>query len=508
MKAAKKTNGQINSREIFQMMSLVSNAFNTTLARRNLLRNPIDPRRDIDDECGYPKVVDAEQYRFMYDREGIAQRVVGVYPEESWAMDPEIFETEEPEETEFEMVWAELRDKLNVYHYLHRIDELSGIGHYGILLLGLNDGGDLNQPVEGLNERGEKVGVAGHQLLFLRSLDESLVQVSAYERDQANPRFGQPTLYDVIFNDPRTIESGAVVSDTTQHSVHWSRLIHVADNRKSSEVFGTPRMRPVFNRLYDLRKLLGGSAEMFWKGAFPGYSFEVHPDASDAEIDKPAMKEEIEDFSNGLQRYLTLSGMTARSLAPQVASPEAHVKAQIEAIAITLSIPMRILIGSEAAHLASTQDKETWNARLVRRQTKYLTPMLVRPFIDRMIAFGILPEPKKYTVVWPDLLKATDEDRAKVADLWTKALANYVKSGVEVLVPPMEFFTIFLEMPLAKAEAILTAAEEQISEEEVEIEEESGHEEEEEENTSHGSAHGLDNEVAAEEEELEEIEAK
>ena len=59
-----------------------------SLMRTTLLTKLFDPRRDLDDECGYPKSISTEQYRRMYEREGIANRVVGVYPEESWNEDP------------------------------------------------------------------------------------------------------------------------------------------------------------------------------------------------------------------------------------------------------------------------------------------------------------------------------------------------------------------------------------------------------------------------------------
>lgn len=436
---------------------LVFNAVATM--RTQFMNKLLDTRRDIDDECGYPKIITANQYRLLYDREGIAERVVNVYPFESWALDPEIVETDEAATTPFEQAWQDLCDRMRCFSYLQRVDELSGIGHYGLLLLGLDDGAPLDEPVEGMDDKGGKVGQANHRLLYLRAFDESLVDVAGYETDPLNPRFGEPTFYNVTFYDPNTQESGAVATqDQTTKRVHWSRVIHVADNRKSSEVFGVPRMRPVYNRLYDLRKLLGGSAEMFWKGAFPGYSFEVSPDMGDVEIDSTALREEFDSYSNGLQRYLALSGVQAKSLAPQVASPAAHIEGQIQAIAITLGVPMRVFTGSEQAQLASGQDARAWNRRLDRRREQYLTPFLVRPYIDRLIAFGVLPEPTEYRVVWPDLAAPTEADKAGIAVQRTEAFSKYVAGGVDSLVPPMEYLTLVAGMSQDEAEAIMEAA--------------------------------------------------
>lgn len=435
----------------------------TSLMRSQFLTKMFDPRRDIDDECGYPKEISAEQYRTLYDREGIAERVVSIFPVECWSQDPMLRENEDAEMTEFEERFIELQKDMNLWHYLARADEMSGIGSYGVLLLGINDGKPLDQPVDGINERGERVGAPQHELLYLRVFDESLVNVDSFENDETNPRFGQPVHYMVEFADPRNDETDSLAMETgTDMRVHWSRVIHLADNRKSSEIFGVPRMRPVYNRLYDLRKLLGGSAEMFWKGAFPGYSFEVNPDMGDVELDASTLRSEFEAYSNGLQRYLALAGVSAKSLSPQVANPEAHINSQIKAIAITLGVPWRIFVGSEQAQLASSQDKATWLSRVAHRQNKYIGPLVIRPFIDRLVAFGILPECEEYFVEWPDLATPSDEDKAMVAVKVIEAMSKYVQSGVDTLVPPMEFFTIVMGMPSEQAEAILNSAEEQM----------------------------------------------
>ena len=105
----------------------------------------IDPRRNLDHECGYPPMIVPKQYRYMYDREGPGSRVVKVYPDECWAVNPDIYEIEDPtEKTPFEVAWMRLSQSswINPLHYLHRVDVLSGIGRYGVLLIGTDDGAD------------------------------------------------------------------------------------------------------------------------------------------------------------------------------------------------------------------------------------------------------------------------------------------------------------------------------------------------------------------------------
>jgi hypothetical protein len=229
-----------------------------------------------------------------------------------------------------------------------------------------------------------------------------------------------------------------------------------------SETYGVPRMQPVYNRLIDLRKILSGSGEMFWKGAFPGISFEVNPELVDqgVTLDPESMRKEFERYENGLQRYLATTGVTAKSLQIQVSSPKDHVEAHMSAIAVTLGIPKRILFGSEQAQLASSQDAMAWNKRVNRRQTKYVTPLLIQPIVDRLIAFSVMPGPvKSYKIDWPDLDSPTDADKAQIALQKTQALAAYVTGGVDQLIPPKPYLTMILDMTPEEADVIEEKAE-------------------------------------------------
>lgn len=437
------------------------------MIRGAVLTDIIDPRRDIDKECGYPASIVPLQYRAMYDREGIAARVVNIYPDETFTIDPELYETEDPAETTWERAWNELNEEHSVIHYIHRIDQLSGVAYYGVMLFGLDDGKSLDQPVDGINDRGEAIGTPKERkLLYIRTFDESQVRILRYESDTSNPRYGLPTLYMIRFVDP-IVGENALVTGFITAMVHWTRVLHIADNRKSSEVYGTPRMQNVFNRLWDLRKILSGSGEMFWKGAFPGYSFEVDPNiAPEVDLDKEALRAEFSDYSNGLQRYLALTGVTAKSLAPQVSDPTHHVGVQLLAIAISIGSPKRIFMGTEEARLSSTEDSHGWNKKIAKRQTGYINPMVLRPCVKRFQLLGVLPPnttSKRLTIYWPDLNTMTDEQKADIAVKRTTALVQYVSGMVETIVAPMEFLVSILGIRNDEAEYILEQAKKNIT---------------------------------------------
>ena len=431
---------------------------------RNLLASlMLDGPRDIDDECGYVPWLTPFHYQSMYDREGIAKRVVHCEPEETWVMDPEVYEDEDPEtDTPFEEAVKDFVETYNIWHYLQRIDILSGIGQFGILMFGLNDEADLITPVDGIDDQGEGQAKAGLELNYMRPFAEEVVWVKTRERDVNNKRYGMPTMYTIRFRDfPNWgVQAGEIID----RDIHWTRCLHVADNRKMSEVFGIPRQQQVWNRLYDLRKSYSSSGEALWKGVFPGFAFEVNPDLADQniEMDKEGIRKEMDRFSMGTQRYLALQGVTAKTLPPSIVDPTPTIEAQLKAIAISMDIPYRVLFGSEEAKLAGSKDSEKWNKHLARRQSKYVSPMIVRPFFDRMIQYGILPQPKKkkYFVDWPDLSAPTDVEKAQTSLVKTQALAAYVAGGVDQLVQADAFLTHIMGMTVEEKDAILEATEE------------------------------------------------
>ena len=457
---------------------------NVSLGRQQFISQFLDSRRSIDDDAGYPRheELGIKQYHEMYAREALSARVVEVLPRESWKVQPSVFETEDPEsETEFERRWKEVNKNLggegwfedensgSVWGALLRADILSGIGSFGVVLLGFDDlkeGDSLQSPVKDASE-----------LLFLREFDESLVSVASLVADRTDRRFGRPESYNITLGEHNEAQhfSGAGVSQssTGESKVHWTRVIHIADNLRSSEVFGVPRMKTVYNRLMDLRKLYAGSAEMYWRGAFPGLSFETHPqlggDIDLSTADKDALRDVAEQYMNTLQRYIQTTGMTVKSLAPQVVDPTPQIDTQIEALCIYMAIPKRIFTGSERGELASSQDMITWNGRIQERQNNYISPRIIAPLVDRLITVGVLPEPKEgYRIKWPDMTSITAIDQAEVALKNTEAMAKYVGGNVEALIEPVDFLVRIIGMTEDEATEVVDAAMSRIEDEIIE----------------------------------------
>jgi hypothetical protein len=137
----------------------------TGMSRIALLSQMFDPRRDVDNECGYPKNTfwSADQYQDLYEREPVANRAIQLFPKEAWQRSPTIAEDEDSRHlTEFEQAVQDFSQKLSasswhtdttgtsLWEHCHRANTLCRIGSFGLILIGLDDGKDLSEPVDGM----------------------------------------------------------------------------------------------------------------------------------------------------------------------------------------------------------------------------------------------------------------------------------------------------------------------------------------------------------------------
>lgn len=390
-------------------MSFSVNAFIGRVAvlsrlAESLSRRTFGGKRDLYEILGWKSDPKFADFLHKYDRQDIAERIVSAYPDAAWAEGVRVKEDDSPTDTEFERVWKALDNRLRVVAALKTIDELSGIGRFGVLLLGLNDGLPLDQPAV----RREGSGPAG--LIYLRPFHEGCVTVHKTIQDPRSDRFGQPEIYRIDFSD----EGG---STSKKVDVHWTRALHVAEGRSTDPIYGKPRLRAVFNRLDDIEKIVGGSAEMFWLGAKGVTQVDIDPERAQLEPDPDKelerLQEELDEVEHGVRRWLRTRGVTLKQLEAQSPDPSEPFAVQIKLISGNTGIPQRVLLGSEQAEMASTQDRSTWHERVRGYQNDHAAPNILRPFIERCQSLGILPE-ASVTIEWPDLAKLTPTAAANV----------------------------------------------------------------------------------------------
>ncbi len=432
-----------------QVLNTVQNFYMSRMSRQF---GELDKRRNIADECGYERDPSAEKLLEFFISDAYANRVCQVWPRECFQVFPSIYETEAERETPFEKAFDEMCSKYGgslgllqgdqgsmLWEDVQNADILSGIGSYGVILLGIDDGKPMSEAADIKSKKERKLN-------YLRPLPETMARVNRLNTDSTSPRYGEPESYTVTLTDTTNMLSGSglVVGGTIKSEVvHWTRIIHLVENKLTSKVYGEPRMRPVLPQLQNLQKVAGGSAEMFWKGGFPGIFFGTHPAlGGDVTLDTEAIKDQMEGWENSLQRWLAGPGMTAQVLSPNVADPMNHVLIQIEGICINLTMPKRIFMGSERGELASSQDDAAWNDRVKGRQIGYLTPRVIVPLIERLIMLGVLPPPKRLFVNWPDVTSQTPMDKMLLAEKKVTVVGAYIAQGADAIIPPTTLLVV------------------------------------------------------------------
>lgn len=416
--------------------------------------------RNIYQALGYMDNITYQDYYNRYKRQDMAKAIIDRPAMITWSgkltlSEPDIVGGD------FQKAWDDLNKEIKIKSRLVRFDKLVQVGRYGVLLLGLDD-------VSNVDAFSRPVASGKRRLLYLKPYGEGSAKILEYDKDVNSPRYGLPMLYSL---GGTSTESSITVEDTRPLKVHHSRIIHVAGDLLESEIFGTPKLEAVFNRLMDLEKLVGGDAEMFWRGARPGFAGKVDPEFMMTDATKKDLQDQINEYEHDLRRILVNEGVNLEALEQQIADPKNHVDVQISMISAVTSIPKRILIGSERGELSSGQDRSEWLSFVETRRRDYAEPLILRPVVDKFIEYEILPKPKEdqYTIQWEDLLSLTEKDRMEIGKGRSMALRDYSNSPVaSSMIPFQAFVKYFLGLPEEDVLSIQQMQEKEIGEEQKE----------------------------------------
>jgi hypothetical protein len=415
--------------------------------------------RDLYQALGYKLILNYQDFLTQYTRQDMAKAIIDRPVKATWQGQLELVESQKAEKTPFEQAWYDLNKRLSIRSLLSRADRLTGIGRYGVLVLGTDD--------VRKNEDWMKPLGTVKKLNYVKPFGEDSAKILRFVDDPNNERYGMPLTY--------TVQVADIASNTSSTvNIHYSRVIHITDDNLESEVYGIPRLEAVFNRLMDIEKLVGGDAEMFWRGARPGFQGQVDPNYTMTETTKNDLKDQIDEYEHNLRRILVNEGVDLKALAQQIADPENHVKVQLMMISAVTGIPQRILSGSERGELASTQDSGEWKTYVQSRREDHAEPHIIRPFVEKLIEIKILPKPNEdYMVDWLDLFSISEKERVAIGQLRASAIREYTTNpSAESLMSPEAFFEIGLGLSQEQIDLVHAKNAEGISEEQKSLQKE------------------------------------
>ena len=421
-----------------RLNALIQTARSGFFGRRGALQYGAD--RDVYDILGYDLTIEFRDFLGKYNRQDISGTIVDAPARVTWRRSPELRELDGAIESPFLDTWRLLEQKLRIYPAMQRADRISGIGHYGVMLLGAKGDPELRRPLPNGNGSPDN-------LLFVTSFHEGRSDIKRFESNPENERFGLPTEYRIDLTSLERQSQSA--TPQLEPLVHWTRLIHIAEDTIEDRVFGRPRLERVWDRLDDLLKVVGGSSEMFWQNVARLWWMNI---AADTEVEDDESLEELEedlfDALHGMRRSLQTRGVDKlEAIGGDAPEPKESFDVVVDLIAASSGIPKRILLGSERGELASSQDERNWLGFIAERQTDFAEPVVLRATIDRLIDFNYIPAPSSggYEVIWPNLFELSESQKAAAAADWGRAIkAAAPFEDPSLLVPVHEFRERFL----------------------------------------------------------------
>lgn len=405
-------------------------------------------KRDIYKVFGWKKNLTYTDYVLKYTRHGIAKRVVEAPASATWRNPPTLSVTNtdtappNPDKSNvpvnlvstqaFIAAWNKVAEEFDIWSNIERADRLAGLGNYSILLLGYASGGAMDTPV---------TPRVGNELLYVQPYSQQQAWIKTLDADPTSPRFGLPTLYTIKLG--QGIQSQNQVAfgigqlqqqvSVPDFDVHYTRVVHIAENLTTSNFLGTPRLEAVYNDLDDLEKVSGGSAEAFWLGANKGMQLDVDKDMDLDPADAAALDDEITEYQHELRRVIRTKGVKVNPLNGNVPDPKNTFGMILSKISGATGIPQRVLIGSEAGQLASDQDRANWSDRITERRKHFAEPCILNPLIESLANAGVLPEVEEtdYAYIWPPNFQLTPLEAAQTMAQKARAAINLGKMFVD-----------------------------------------------------------------------------
>ena len=388
-------------------------------------------KRDVYANYGYPNFILERSYWDKYLRGGIARRLVNIYPTACWGKMPTIYDKSLAKpETRFEKEFIKLSRRFKLLEKLEMLDKLTGVGFYGGLYLRTKY--DALSPF-----------INGEEIIDLLPYSSYSLVVREYEKQMSNNPFGKPLRYSLY---PRVLYENLYFNTRGQRpahgqiDIHASRIIHVVEDPIDNSPYGTPRLMPVWNAIADYEKVTGSSAEAIWKNSIQGIHWNTDADVEYSTSDQTEedsldeVSRQVSSYDNSPSRHMVTRGVDSSVLSVTLPSNiKEYAEVQESVIAGASGAPKRMLFGSERAKLASNQDRTEWLEKVSTRQTGFCEYNILRPFVDKMIEIGYLPQPinGEYSVKWGNVEYLTASEKAANAQMLAQAIGNYSNSSKE-----------------------------------------------------------------------------
>ena len=221
-----------------------------------------DTLHSISLDFGYPESLTFTHFWNMYRRFGIAKNICDTPVDVAWMTAPDITSEDEGFVKEFNG----LVDQVSFWQRLVGLDKRQRVGRYAGMFMQVRDGAPtLAQPID------KNVLNGPASLVRMVPVYEGQLDVLTTDQVATSDNFGLPTMYQLNTNGTGNRDEHASASV----SIHPDRLIMAAEGADDGGIYGVPTLEAPYNSLMDLRKIIGGGAEGFYKNAAQSVIFDL-----------------------------------------------------------------------------------------------------------------------------------------------------------------------------------------------------------------------------------------
>lgn len=395
---------------------------NTLIDQRSRIAQAISGGYDFADtlhniflDFGYPSKLDFANYWNMYRRFGVAKNVIELPADITWMRRPEI----KSDNTQFIRELDRLFDFLSFWMRMHAIDKRQRVGRYAGMFMRVRDGKTPDQPI---TDRLNGIG----SIMQIMPLYEGHLRVLSTDTNPMSDNYGMPTMYQY--------DSGNAGNRNDQlansFSIHPDRIVIISEDADNGGIYGFSALEAPYNSLMDLRKVMGGGAEGFYKNSAQNIVFSLK-DGATAKANAKLLErfnEKFDEFShNRFRRALWTPGMDAKTLDSTMVQPKDFFFNALYDVAASSKIPATILIGQQTGRLASNEDGRSFLATINSRRENFGTEA-INAMIDWFIIRGVLPM-AKYEVEWDDLLALSQKEQLDNASTMSDINDRQFRSG-------------------------------------------------------------------------------
>jgi uncharacterized protein len=299
-----------------------------------------------------------------------------------------------------------------------------------VIVVGIDDGGDLEMPVNEENIR---------DILFLRAYERYRATWTTADlySDPKQPKYGQVQWYNIYPT------SGGAIGGVSSFRVHESRCIvlegvDIPEQARSLNAgWGTSVLQAGYEQLRSLGNVYGGLENIVEDFVFGTLSIENLQDLMMAGKEN-VVKERLElmDLSRHIINTVLLDAREKyeKHTSTVTGLPEI-VDKFYQAVSAVFGIPMRLLVGDQGEGLNNKGEGVTddWYNNVSTHQESKLKPIIERLakliFLSKRGKFkGV--EPKDWKIKFVPLKQLSEKEQAEVRKINSDTDKNYVDSSV------------------------------------------------------------------------------